>query len=49
MKIDQIIDAIIGAAKEVHRTTGPGLLESNWLRPRHAAFIRVHSRQLFFS
>lgn len=28
MKINQITEAIIGAALEVHRTIGPGLLES---------------------
>lgn len=28
MKINEITEAIIGAAIEVHRTIGPGLLES---------------------
>lgn len=32
MKINQITDAIIGAAIEVHRVIGPGLLESAYIQ-----------------
>jgi GxxExxY protein len=32
MKINQITESIIGAAMEVHRTIGPGLLESTYVQ-----------------
>jgi len=32
MKVNEVTDAIIGAAIEVHRALGPGLLESAYIQ-----------------
>jgi hypothetical protein len=31
MNVNEVTEVIIGAAIEVHRTLGPGLLESAWI------------------